>query len=534
MKGRSRQTSFRQSMTWLHTWFGLVFCWIMYYMFVTGTLGYFDTEIDQWMQPELPVYRNVSLGESVQAAESYLRENAHGAKSWNITPVKDRHPYLSVSWQWPSSQQGEESRPRGFKKLDVRTGEPLDLEVRDTGGGQLLYKMHYKLHYIDRDLAYKFIGLVTLLMFVGVVTGIVVHRKIFVDMFTFRPDKGVRAWLDLHNLASVTSLPFQLMISYSGLLFVVTTFFPLIAIGGFGFDATKARDQIPKLLGINEVVRSEQIAPLTSVYQLVMDLDLPVERIRSINVLQPGDANSVIHVFLQDGVATRAADQLSFSGVTGERIKPDTEEAKNDNSALVFASTFLGLHEGLFASPFLRWLYFIAGVAGSIMLATGSIYWVQKRQQRAKKSTSLGRGFTLVNNLNIGTVVGLMTAVAAYFLANRLLPLAMEERHEWEVNIMYLTWGLCLLHPFLRSNKRRAWFEQCLLAAVAYCSIPVVNFLTTDVHLGYSLASGNWVLAGFDLIALLTGMCFLVAARLLRRRNVIVRSVNPSPLAADS
>ncbi|MEM7277955.1 MAG: PepSY-associated TM helix domain-containing protein, partial [Pseudomonadota bacterium] len=40
--------SFRQSMTWLHTWFGIVVCWLLYFMFITGTTGYFDEEIDAW------------------------------------------------------------------------------------------------------------------------------------------------------------------------------------------------------------------------------------------------------------------------------------------------------------------------------------------------------------------------------------------------------------------------------------------------------------------------------------------------------
>jgi len=46
---------FRQSMAWLHTWVGLLLGWVLYFMFVTGTAGYLDTEIDRWMMPEAPV-----------------------------------------------------------------------------------------------------------------------------------------------------------------------------------------------------------------------------------------------------------------------------------------------------------------------------------------------------------------------------------------------------------------------------------------------------------------------------------------------
>jgi uncharacterized iron-regulated membrane protein len=88
------KAGFRQSMSWLHTWSGLILVWMMYFIFVTGTVGYFDIELDQYMQPELPTYNDVSLEESVDTAENYLREHAYGAENWSISPVRERHPFF--------------------------------------------------------------------------------------------------------------------------------------------------------------------------------------------------------------------------------------------------------------------------------------------------------------------------------------------------------------------------------------------------------------------------------------------------------
>ena len=44
---------FRQSMAALHTWTGLLFGWLLFAMFVTGTAAYFQEEISRWMRPEL-------------------------------------------------------------------------------------------------------------------------------------------------------------------------------------------------------------------------------------------------------------------------------------------------------------------------------------------------------------------------------------------------------------------------------------------------------------------------------------------------
>lgn len=44
-------------MAWLHTWSGLVVGWVLFFVFVTGTAGYFNSEITRWMQPELPLHQ---------------------------------------------------------------------------------------------------------------------------------------------------------------------------------------------------------------------------------------------------------------------------------------------------------------------------------------------------------------------------------------------------------------------------------------------------------------------------------------------
>ena len=44
---------FRQSNAWLHTWVGLLLGWLLYAVFLTGTLSFFQDEISYWMKPEL-------------------------------------------------------------------------------------------------------------------------------------------------------------------------------------------------------------------------------------------------------------------------------------------------------------------------------------------------------------------------------------------------------------------------------------------------------------------------------------------------
>ncbi|MEM8814277.1 MAG: PepSY-associated TM helix domain-containing protein [Pseudomonadota bacterium] len=520
--------AFRQSMTWLHTWSGLVFCWILYFMFVTGTLGYFDTEIDHWMMPEMPPAADVSPAEAYRVAQRRLEEEAEGADRWLVAHASGREePHLRVFWQLPRPEGAEDVDPellRGNEQLDAGTGKPLPELARSTGGGQLLYRMHYVLHYLDEQAAFRLVGAITMLMFLAMVTGIVVHKKIFKDFFTFRPARGQRSWLDMHNLLSVSSLPFLLMITYSGLIFMVTVWMPGIALGSYGFDTQKAQAELGALANTAPPERSGETAELLDlgVFIAQVETEWGEGKLRSLNIQLPGDANArvVANEKVSNGVSGFGR-QIVFDGVSGERLDA---VAGAPNSAIGVAAVLIGLHEGLFAGPFLRWLYFVAGLVGTAMVATGAIYWTAKRRKPVADSGQ-SRGFRLVECLNIGTIVGLPVAVAAYFLANRLLPLGFEGRAEWEAHALFLVWGSCLLYPLFRP-RLEAWRELTWAAALACGSLPIVNALTTDKHLLNSVAAGDRVMAAFDLTALAFGFLFAVLASRLSDQQETAQTVD--------
>ena len=59
---------------------------------------------------------------------------------------------------------------------------------------------------------------------------------------------------------------------------------------------------------------------------------------------------------------------------------------------MVFGTTVLGLHEGLFASPLLRILYVLTGVLGTAMIATGLVLWTVKRRPKQLKADRMSFG----------------------------------------------------------------------------------------------------------------------------------------------
>ncbi len=524
------QGGFRQSMTWVHTWAGLTLGWLLFFIFVTGTAGYFDTEIDRWMQPELPP---AQLDQNSKATASvllqHLQTEAPDAEQWLLTLPTDRNqPYAGVFWRGASIEAGA-SAARGNQLIDMPDGEVL--HARDTGGGQLLYQMHWLLHYSSRTYSDWIITLATLFMCVGLITGVIIHKRIFKDFFTFRPGKGQRSWLDAHNMLSVMALPFHLMITYSGLLFMGFSFMPLIIAAQYpdGEGRSQFYTEVFSPPGLTEP--SGKPAALAPLHDVIDEAEnrWGENRISTIDIRHPGDANARIFVSetIDDTVAA-GAGRLVFDGVSGEllHIAPSASSvAKGVRDA------FLGLHEGLFAPPLLRWLYFFSGILGTGMVATGMMMWSVKRRQRgARRSGTAAKGLVLVEKLNLGTVIGLPTGIAAYFWANRLLPAGMEGRADWEPHIMFLTWLFMLIHAALRPTLR-AWLEQLTVAGLAYAALPLLNAITTDRHLGHSLATSDWVFAGFDLTVLTIGMLFGWVAWRIHRKQRAGFTVEPTKVA---
>nr|WP_235037861.1 MULTISPECIES: PepSY-associated TM helix domain-containing protein [unclassified Novosphingobium] len=72
--------SFRQSQSFLHTWSGLLLGWVLFVIFMAGTIAFWREGLNRWMRPELDRIEQpyAVLG----GAQRFLQGKAPGAKSW--------------------------------------------------------------------------------------------------------------------------------------------------------------------------------------------------------------------------------------------------------------------------------------------------------------------------------------------------------------------------------------------------------------------------------------------------------------------
>lgn len=516
----------RQSMAWLHTWSGLLVCWVLFLVFCAGTASYFKEEITLWMKPELhrAAQQPASTGEQAQIAVNYMGKHAAQAPRWFISLPADRSSELSGGYVVPPSAADKAAGKRGkFKSdtIDAVTGEKA-AEVRETRGGEFLYRLHYDLHYMPVLWARWIVGICAMFMLVAIISGVITHKRIFKDFFTFRSGKGQRSWLDAHNATAVLALPYHLMITYTGLVTLMFMYMPSAAQVAYkGDEKAFISDVFPGNPG--NVKPSGVKAPLTAMAPLVAQAEQHWGGTRAARLVvnHPGDANATVVITRQRGAElSYLQPSMQFNAVTGALL------ATNGDRIAPAAQTrgaLYGLHMAHFAQPLLRVLFFLCGLAGCAMVATGALLWAVKERQRYAKVLAqggrVGFGLRLVDGLNIGAIAGLPIAFAAYFWANRLLPVVLEKRAEAEITCFFAAWAVAAVLAHIRPD-RRMWQWQLWTGALLFIGVPVLNVFTTSSHLGVTLLQGRgpWAVAGFDVTVLALGILLAAAARKVGRK----------------
>jgi len=481
----------RQSMAGLHLWAGLLAGWLLFAIFVTGGISYYRDELTQWLRPEIPARPAVldQAAAAQRALDRLARQGAGaGADEWHIILPGPRANAIETA-----SERGE-ARERTL--LDPASGAVL--APRATQGGEFFYYFHFSLHYLPATLGRWIVGLCTIFSLVVVVSGIVIHRRIFSDFFTFRPGKGQRSWLDAHNSLSVLALPFHLMILYTGLVTLMFFYMPWPALAAFG--PQQARSEMAKVMQprFDMPPRSGNAAPLAALAPLMAEANARWGdgKVGRVIVRHPGDRAARIAIVRGDGDRVSVAPSwLLFDGASGALL--DAHE--RSSAAVATWGGAYALHLGRFADPVLRWLYFMSSMAGAAMVATGMMLWAAKRRQKAARP---GIGLLLVERGNVACVAGLSIAVASFMLANRLLPLDLPARAQWEVHCFFLAWAAAASFAACRPAAQ-GWRTLALASCLLWASLPLVSAWTT----------GRLFLAFDAVFACMAGIGWLVGRR---------------------
>lgn len=500
---------FRQSMHWLHTWLGLAVSSFLFVIFWMGSLSVFMYEVDQWMAPEkrIDVPENVSFDNTVVP---YLKgQDVPVGSSIVIATPTERRPLTRVI------VLGDEHSEDAY--LHPATGVPVE-QTNTYGASGFFYPFHYMLHISWKGLGYWVVGIAAVAMLALITSGIFVHRKIIQDFFTLRPWRTLRrSTLDLHNLSALAVLPFHILFPLTGITIMVLIYFPWSTTVAFDGD---------RWAYIRAANGYEQIMPISVAGPKTDKIDSYVKRAEAVwshrsgkpanadylRLEAYGDRNAKVvvqHTGPERSVA-RSQGRIVFDVATGEMTQ-DFRPKPLRNSL----SWLEGAHYIMFDHWPLRWLYFLSGLAGAAMIASGLLFWMHARIRRGMEPVSV----RFIRGLSVGSITGIIMASGAFLVMNRLLEgkdaLLGIGRADVEVLGFFLVWIGSFLHASIRQKK--AWPEQTAIIAGIACIAVVLNWITTGDNLSKTLANGLWSVAGVDLV-LLTSAAVAVWATVRMRR----------------
>jgi len=476
---------FRKPMTWLHTWSGVIVGWLLFAIFVTGTSSYYRGEITLWMQPE--THKSVVSENTFDIALEKALKASQKSKNVTVTLPNSRTNMIAVKAEMQNKSNTKNGNQRQKRKripslyYDANTGELIT--PRETAGGNFLYRFHFELYNIPRKVAHWIVGIATMSMLVAIITGIIIHTRIFKDIFTFRSKDNTRGWMDAHILPGVATLPFLIMITYSGLLLLNSALMPWGAKAHYGDDIRAYKQEFRTLYtnGVDKPSIPQSRATKTDLTkeQLLKVLyhkdSFDVKNIGRFIITQKNNESTTVEI-----IPKEAASIFSFKGLkeskTFDLYTLEQINMKNpplSNSTIVNVnSAFISLHMAHFADSTLRFFFFIAGVFGIILSGTGLVLWIEKRKKKNLEKKSFG--FYLVEKLNLGTMSGIFIAIAVYFIANRFIGVDELMRKEYEINAFFIAWLFSYIHAFFRDTLS-AWREQLLIAVALFISLPLIN-----------------------------------------------------------
>jgi uncharacterized iron-regulated membrane protein len=518
------KTGFRSHMGELHTWAGVLLSALLFAIFWTGSLSVFDKEIDRWMMPSTRLHWDDSMQRPSldRDIRPLLEQRAADAPVWTIILPLERTPFLTLTYG------SEESRKSSRDLFHPTTLEPL-AQPLTLGASGFIYPVHHNLTLRYKNIGAWLVGIAGMAMLCLLVSGVVIHRKLFSEFFTLRLHRAFgRSTLDVHNVVGVALLPFHLLITLSGLIVAFAIYYPDApqqtyreqvqsgvsaeraflgeALGRIRLRAAKEPGELAPLEPM--VTKAEQYWGPGSVYLL--------------RVNNPKDANgNVLLRRTSHSSVTKDIDNFRFASVSGEVM------GRFQASTTVNTWNFIaGLHYIQFRHDALRWLYFLGGLGGCVVIATGLFFWTQARRKKQQRHGHLG--VSLMDALSIASVCGVILATLAFLLANRWLPMQEQlfglGRARAEILSFYALWLVASAHAVWRvvQDPRlgylHAWREQCTAIALLAVLAVLANWLTTGDHLLATLRSGNGPVAGTDLCLLTAAALALLAAHKLRRR----------------
>jgi uncharacterized iron-regulated membrane protein len=361
----------------LHSWAGIVTGLLMFIVCFSGAVVVFKNEIDLWANPSLAQLPRSATPASLDAVLTQLHTRYPGATVETIALPDAVNPSYFAFVR----ERGAPASTRTKVALRSDTGTvvgPVDSQL-----GQTLRMLHVFLFFGPRWI----VGFLGAAMLVLIATGIVIHRKILAELFTQRWGRSFRVVMsDLHKSAGIWGLGFHILIAATGAWMGLAPLFEqgykyVTTASNSSADATKPAR--PARTAGSDAAEPLQMQSLDALYATAQQA-VPGLEARYVSMRRWGtDTAEASFTGNLDGhlASTTRVDVNAATGVPRKVHDPRTAGFWSLVNGLMEP-----LHFGDFGGLALKWLYFFLGMTPAFLSISGTLIWLDARQQRRREA----------------------------------------------------------------------------------------------------------------------------------------------------
>lgn len=532
----------------VHSWVGVVTGILLFIVSLTGALSVFGhPELKIWSHPEI----RGDINHDFTSIDYLVRQHAERVDPSYLEHVRITLPgdssatklYVGFEKDVELENGGHEHHVTVFshhpKTLDLEstfTGNSRDWFAQFPGDmAQFMTTFHADLH-LGNPLGLVLTGLLGLTLFASVVTGVLIHRKILKDLFSFRPFRSLHLlFTDTHKVLGIWGLLFHGVIGFTGafLGLVLVLLVPAAAFVSFAGDQEKLVETFlpetePALTG---APAEPQIGRVLTDFTR----EHPGLTIRDSTIYGWGDSGAVIAISTSGGNTLSAFVTHELNAVTGEPLAEYSTFGRHDSVTGTLLDAMYPLHFGDFGGLLVKIIWSLLGVGTALVAVTGMMIWIERRAYGTEGSLSLA-SYHRISRFTAGACMGLVVASLSLFYGQLLLNVAPTQMTYWLGVLFFGSWAAVLLFAMIRHNSYRSIKELFALSGLLALGIPVLNGIVTGDALPLALMNGKTVSAGVDFTLLLAAALCLWTARKLpdhrpergRFRN-LTSGKNPHP-----
>lgn len=513
-----------------HTISGIIICALLYVIFFAGSFSFFRNEIAAWQQGDSfskMTKADVdcdhfldSLGEAMELKGrditfSFYHKSARSYMSYtdskdslqhaeNLAKINEK---ITNKADWTNT----DSKYFGYNFINKKSGsytENYDL-------AEFLYRLHFlaQLNEIPINIGigpfgYVVAGFTSFIFLFALITGLLLHwDKIVSNFFIFRPfSKWKTVWTDMHTALGVVGFPFQFIYAVTGIFLILNSVLaiPFEKIIYKGDSETMYTD-----LAFNHKVNlpySYSALPQTPSINPFLDTvnkKWPESRIFRLSIKNYGDKNMQIIAEISPTYSKHLAGYgiYNIRAIDGKILEEKTPMA---NSTFVdhVKSLLYRLHFGDYAGYPLKYLSFILGIMGCLVISSGIMIWLVARDKNNVPKHKRKFNFWLAN-VYLAICLTMFPTTGISFIAVKL---SNNVNQDFLYQVYFWTWLLFSTYYIIRRNINRTNRETLLLGSIIAFIIPIVNGVISKKWIWNNLMEGNIDLFSIDFLWICIGV----------------------------